>query len=721
MKKVYGIDIETHDPCLKEKGVSWVYKEGEILCTAVYDAQTGKKWAVKKWDKKVRDILLDEDAIIVGAKIDYDIGWLQYEMGIKIKASPRDIFFAEALIDEYGVKDLDTLGKKYLKIGKKKSKLEEWCKEKGLTGDFRQHLKYVMECGQWPLIEEYVLSDAELPVKILEKQLPILTTDGTINPFMTDCKLIPIVLKMKETGVRLDLVKRDKNYNRLEKKLVAALSSFENKYKKVNFNSNKQMAAFFDEQGAEYNVKFTLKGRDNVKYEQNDRYITSDLREAFDDVEHTVTGFRFKKKKLVLIIEKKYAKRVKYLLDKDGFMYTANAMLDAKALVWLAEKYPVANEILKIKKMESIIDKFLGPEFKRFIGADGRLHADFNISKSDEYGTISGRFSMSNPNLQQVPSKGESDDIILAEVCRELFIPEDNCWLLKIDYSQIEYRLLIHYAVGPGADAARARFLANPYTDYHKFVMELTGLDRKRAKNCNFGIMYGMGIAGMMDAFGWSRETCEEILEQYHSALPYVKPTMEKVRKTAEKRGWIRTIGGRVAHCVAKESSYAFLNRLNQGGSADIMKSAMVAACEQGIFDILIPHITVHDELVCSVPKTKEGLEAVTKLRYIMEHIIPLNIPIIAEPELGNDWYHVDTRYVRTKSNGTMELVSACMGDDEDAVRKFLGIEDDVSLAVKTKKGTVKITDTDVVLKSLDGDFAVVTKSSFDKTFKEVA
>ena len=141
MPKIYGLDIETHDPHLRDKGPSWVYGEGEVLCTAVYNAQTGKKWAVKKWNNKVKEILLDPDAIIVGAKIDYDIGWLQYEMGITIKAQARDIFFAEALLDEYGIKTLDHLGKKYLKVGKNKSALEEWCREKGLHGDFRQHIK----------------------------------------------------------------------------------------------------------------------------------------------------------------------------------------------------------------------------------------------------------------------------------------------------------------------------------------------------------------------------------------------------------------------------------------------------------------------------------------------------------------------------------------------------------------------------------------------------
>lgn len=104
-----------------------------------------------------------------------------------------------------------------------------------------------------------------------------------------------------------------------------------------------------------------------------------------------------------------------------------------------------------------------------------------------------------------------------------------------------------------------------------------------------------------------------------------------------------------------------------------------------------------------------------------MENTIKLAIPIIAEPELGNDWYHVDTRYVRTKKNGELELVSACRYESDEKVREFLGLEDDDKLAVKTSKGVVKVVPGTVVVKSLDGDFAVVTEDSFDKVFKEVA
>lgn len=223
-----------------------------------------------------------------------------------------------------------------------------------------------------------------------------------------------------------------------------------------------------------------------------------------------------------------------------------------------------------------------------------------------------------------------------------------------------------------------------------------------------------------MEAFGWSKELCEEILDKYHGALPYVKPTMEKVRDVAEKRGYITTIGGRKARCVVKESSYSFLNRLNQGGSADIMKNAMVSAWESGVFDILTPHITVHDELVCSVPKSKEGLAAVTELRSIMENVLPLKIPVIAEPELGRDWFHVDTRYWREKKNGEIELVSAFMVEDLKAARDHLRLSDTEPLVVLSGKKSLPVSVGDVIIHSLYGDTSVISGAKFDAMFKEV-
>ena len=638
-----GLDIETNDLHLLDKGASWVYGEGEILCTSLYYEKTGKKKVIKKWNEEVRSLLLNENVTIVGANIIYDIGWLEYEMGIqgKTKANLLDVISAEALIDEYGMSNLEYLGQKYLRRGKVKSALEDWAAGEGLHGDFRKHLKD----APWNLLKEYAADDAELPVLIMRKQEPILQAQGIDKPFDIDCRLIPYVLQMKQRGSRIDMKKKAENCAILEDRLKEKKATFTKKYGAVNLNSSKQVAALLDRQDIPYRYKFTVKGRGPVKYGW------SELRQGKIELDEVVRGFRRDKGKLVAKIDKSHKDRMCDILDAAGFDYICNPNVDKKFLDAVADEYPVTKLIKEIKQIDGIISKFLGPGFDRFVIMEedglGRVFGDFNISKSDEFGTISGRFSGSNPNLQQIPSKGVIDEgtdreLNLAKMCREIFVAERDCWKFKIDYSQIEYRLLVHYARGPGSKEARARFNEDPKTDYHQFVMDVTGLERKPAKNCNFGIMYGMGASGMQDAFGWTAAKVEEVLSVYHEALPYVATTMTAVSDQAKEKGFITTIGSRRARIRNKDMAYAMLNRLNQGGSADMMKTAMVMAGDEGLLDSLHVELTVHDELVGSVPKTKEGVENLKRLQEIMENCIKLRVPVIAEPEVGPNWYDVE-------------------------------------------------------------------------------
>jgi DNA polymerase I-like protein with 3'-5' exonuclease and polymerase domains len=636
--KIVGIDTETYDPYLREKGVSWVYGEGHVLCTSLYYKSTGKKKVVKGATEEVKNLLLSPDVTLVGANIGYDIGWLEYALDIKgqTKAKLIDVIMAETLIDEYDLKGLEYLGQKYLKRGKVKGALEQWAEDNELKGDFRKHLKD----APWDLLKEYAADDAELPVIIYDKQYPILEAQGLLRPFEIDCAMIKVVLKMKQRGVRIDVAKKEANKKILEDRLKEKRTLFERKYGAVNLNSPKQVAALLDRCDIPYRVKFNLKGRNGQLY------TWDSLKRGVFEVNEIVKGFKRKKGQILCYIDKQYKERMSKILLDAGFVFTANPNVDKKYLATIADEYPVTQMIQDIKQIDGILSKFIGDGFNRYI-VDGRVHPDFNVSKNDEYGTISGRLSSSNPNGQQIPSKGDIDKgtdraISLPEMCRGIFIPEENCWMLKIDYSQIEYRLLVHYASGLGSAEAREKFNTDPKTDYHQFVMDLTGLERKPAKNCNFGILYGMGPLGMQEAFGWTPEFVDNVLSTYRDSLPFVFSTMEKVAKTGETRGYIVTIGGRRARLRSKELAYTMLNRLNQGGSADMMKAAMVKADADGVLDFLSAHLTVHDELVCSVPKSKEGLDAVLQLKEIMETVVPLRIPVVAEAELGTDWYNVE-------------------------------------------------------------------------------
>jgi len=296
---------------------------------------------------------------------------------------------------------------------------------------------------------------------------------------------------------------------------------------------------------------------------------------------------------------------------------------------------------------------------------NNRIHGQFHQLRNDDYGAVSGRFSSSNPNLQNIPARDEE----LGPLIRGLFLPEpDEVWYCD-DWSQIEYRLLVHYAVGDGADRTRRKYCDDPTTDFHKYVAQIADIDRKEAKNINFGLVYGMGEPAMAANMGRSLKEIKPIFNEYHKELPFVRETYNKVQKRAERRGYIHTLFGRrrrfnlwepknwnearantaKPHAVAIEKwgeqwikragGHKALNALLQGGAADIMKVAMVDIWESGVCDVLgAPLLTVHDELNWSAPQTKEADEAHQTALEIMETCVDLRIPLKVTTGKGDSW-----------------------------------------------------------------------------------
>jgi DNA polymerase I-like protein with 3'-5' exonuclease and polymerase domains len=174
----------------------------------------------------------------------------------------------------------------------------------------------------------------------------------------------------------------------------------------------------------------------------------------------------------------------------------------------------------------------------------GRIHADINQIRSDDGGTVTGRFSYSNPNLQQIPAR----DPVTGPMLRSLFIPEDNCKWGCFDYSQQEPRLVAHYALRfslPSAVTIAESYSNDPSTDFHKIVAEMAEIDRKDAKTINLGLFYGMGKAKLQAELGVSKEKSDELFNTYHSRVPFVKQLMNEIMSAAQSRGQIKTLLGR--------------------------------------------------------------------------------------------------------------------------------------------------------------------------------
>jgi len=284
----------------------------------------------------------------------------------------------------------------------------------------------------------------------------------------------------------------------------------------------------------------------------------------------------------------------------------------------------------------------------------GRIHADINQIRSDQGGTVTGRFSMSNPNLQQIPARHPE----LGPLIRSIFIPEENCKWGSFDYSQQEPRILVHYAKLQNLPGVHE--IADAYktgdADFHKVVADMAGIKRKQAKTINLGLMYGMGKNKLMAELGLMKESAEKLIRQYHARAPFVKQLMDNVSRKANDRGKIRTLLGRACHFdlwqpvqfgvfkplpleqarknydepLKRAFTYKALNKLIQGSAADMTKKSMVALYKKGI----IPHIQIHDEVDISVESDKKAEQIVQ----IMEEAVVLQIPNKVDYESGANW-----------------------------------------------------------------------------------
>lgn len=287
---------------------------------------------------------------------------------------------------------------------------------------------------------------------------------------------------------------------------------------------------------------------------------------------------------------------------------------------------------------------------------NGRIHADFRQTASDEGGTRSGRLSSSNPNMQQVPKRSD-----IGKAIRQLYIAEQGSLWCKADYSSQEPRLQVHYALLgqfgkplPGAEQAKLAFEQGE--KLYTFFEKTTGLPYDTCKMLCLGISYGMGMSKMAKTLGISDEFCKTTMRKFNKEAPFLKILFDNVMNKANTKGYIKTILGRRArfdfwtndfnNTPVKTYGYAkskypdgqlfrafcskALNRLIQGSAADQAKVAMVHAYKAGM-DLRLP---VHDEINAMVSDEQES----NKLKEIMEQAIPLKVPVVADIDLGGTW-----------------------------------------------------------------------------------
>ena len=318
-------------------------------------------------------------------------------------------------------------------------------------------------------------------------------------------------------------------------------------------------------------------------------------------------------------------------------------------------KNPVLRSLNSARELDKLANTFL-KSIKNYV-YKGRIHADIHQLRGDFGGTITGRLSYSNPNLQQLPNYTN-----IGMGIRSIFLPEEGHRWGCFDYSQQEPRLVVHYALATLGTTGVAS-IAEEYnkegsdTDFHKMVADITGMPRREAKTINLGLFYGMGKAKLQDQLGVAEQRAKELLDTYQKKVPFVKQLIYHTMDRAQQRGWIRTILGRRCRFdkweprtfgmhkpqtfeeaslehgsgnIKRAFTYKALNKLIQGSAADMTKQAMVNLREAGI----TPMIQLHDELNVSYENEKQA----NNIKEIMEQAVPLKVPNKVDFEDGECW-----------------------------------------------------------------------------------
>lgn len=644
VNRLIALDVETYGNYLFDE-------DARILCCGAHGDGISKVFDFDDPNqiKECMDLMSDPSIDKIYHNCIYDTSWKYCKYNMDIKGTIHDTMTRASLINEYLPLNLDDCCKRLGVKGKNKSEtIEAWfngwqAAMNGCAKGFKKGLVTGNEVFNVDDGQSYRLSPGEIEAIVTGlykkdvwdnalllwrdcpdfkenmKKYNLQDCIATYNLFHAqeklmrplqrvyelECKLIPILLKMRKTGIRFDskhaqelILKVSEKHSSIERKLIDTYGITGDM-----INSSKQLGARLNQMGIYSSVK-------------------------------TKAG-----------------------AQSWGEMALARI------------HHPVIGMINEFKNYDAILYKFLLGSLSKSI-VNGRIHCTFlPMLRDNEGGTVTGRFSCKDPNLQQIPSRNKGHGEDFSQDMRSLFLPEEGQMIAAMDYSQIEAVLLGHFAKGQQAEWFREKLIAG--ADLHNIVMDMTGITyRPIVKTFNYGCIYGMGWKTAMEKnytlfekfakeAGVDIETfTKNLYNNYHKKFPVIRDTMAWCQNLAKVQGYIDTMGGRRLHKPqAKFDSatgkindfiYKMLNKLIQGTAADILKQAVVNAYNEGIYDVLTLHLLVHDEQVVSVPFNKEGTEAAVRLQQIMAESYKeeLLVPIKANCELGPNWgYWSDNIY----------------------------------------------------------------------------
>ena len=379
------------------------------------------------------------------------------------------------------------------------------------------------------------------------------------------------------------------------------------------------------------------------------------LRKREEEIYHQI------KKEYGVSVDVWAAASVAKAFDKLGLTYprTAKGSPSFTKDYLRSNEHPLAQQIVRARELNKAHSTFIETILRH--QHNGRIHPEIHTLRSDDGGTVTGRMSYSNPNLQQIPSR----DGEISKMIRSLFLPEEGERWGSFDYASQEPRLVVHFAKRlrlRGADEFVTAFTENPRTDFHQMAADVMGISRKFAKTIGLGLIYGMGVTKLADQLGVSFEEAKSLKALYHKEVPFLQAMSSACSQKAEISPYnIRTLLHRRCRFPLWEPinvtadkptrtpyprekaeqeykmqgikvafTYKALNRLIQGSAADQTKKAMVLLYKEG----LLPLIQIHDELAMSVPDEATA----KKIEEIMSECVQLHVPSVVDAEFGPNW-----------------------------------------------------------------------------------
>ena len=651
--EIAAVDLETWDPDLKTKGSGAITSDGKnsyVVGIAIATRRQTLYFPIRHkhksqqidpkltWRVLNKKLFQNPNIKKVFHNAMYDVCWIRAETGLMPRGLLLDTMVAASLIDENRLRySLDSLAKDYLQETKYKYDLKE---KSEVSPYFITDPMSNMHKLPYELVKDYAEQDVNLTLKLWN------LFEGKIKaPLYTNDK---------------GEVKSLSNIFNLETDLFPCLVEMRFKGVRIDVEKAKQVGIKLKKRSD--NIIKIIKKRTGIKI---DMWAAASIKKLLD--------------KLKIKDYEETPKSKMPQLPKDYLQTHENRFL---------------RFIAKARECDKAQNAFIEGLLKYV--HKGRIHAEINQIRSEFKGTVTGRFSMSNPNLQQIPAKG-----LIGKKMRELFLPEEGHRWGSFDYSQQEPRLVVHYALKnklPGADILGDAYNKDPATDFHKIVAEMAGITRTTAKTINLGLFYGMGKLKLAAQLNLDKDEARKLFNNYHSKVPFVRNLSQGLQDFGVKTQLIYTLEDRFCrfnkwepkdkkwnnkkriftitrkegeewiekavpiltreeaekdyHSERAKSieasdpqllefegryqpafTYKALNKLIQGSAADTIKKAMVLLFKAGI----VPQIQIHDELCISIKNKEEAV----KVKNIMENAVRLAVPNKVDYAAGLNWGNI--------------------------------------------------------------------------------